>query len=130
LIVLGVVVFVAQTASSKMKTKVFVRDNYSDIKYLIESIPMEFDSMGELIFSGRNQVRVISNGGHELTVKSFKRPSFLNSFVYAHIRKSKAERSYCNSLKLQKEGFSSPDPVAFVNCYNGLRLQSSYYVSM
>jgi tRNA A-37 threonylcarbamoyl transferase component Bud32 len=130
LIVLGVVVFVAQTAFSKMKTKVFVKDNYSDVKYLIERIPLEFDSMGELIFSGRNQVRIIRSGGYELTVKSFKKPSFLNAFVYANIRKSKAERSFWNSRKLQKEGFSSPDPVAFVNCYNGLLLKNSYYVSL
>lgn len=72
-----------------------------------------------------------------LNVKSFRVPPFPNDIVYRFLRKSKAERSYLNALKLQHLGFLTPQPYGFSEWHQGLfptqhiglglRMTHSYY---
>lgn len=54
---------------------------------------------------------------------------FTNQIAYSLFRKSKAERSYTNSLKLIEKGFHVPDPVAFIDCHQYFFLTQSFFIS-
>ena len=50
---------------------------------------------------------------------SFNLPGCINSYVYTTLRKSKAERSYLNSKKLQQLGFRTPAIIAYAEVRRG-----------
>jgi hypothetical protein len=114
----------------KYKKKIVVGDGYSSLASFVQAIPESFGNSGEVIYHGRNEVRKIFHNGHVLVVKSFKKPNPVNRFAYTYVRKSKAERSYHNSLHLLSNGIDSPTPVAFVNCYEKGLINKSYYISL
>ncbi|MDD2584321.1 MAG: lipopolysaccharide kinase InaA family protein [Bacteroidales bacterium] len=113
-----------------MREELFVKEKFIGLKPFIESIPESFDSVGKTIYKGRNIVKVVEKDGVLLTIKYFKKIFFLNKFVYAYIRKSKAQRSYENSETLALNGITTPEPVAWVNCYKNSLLNKSYYISL
>ncbi len=85
---------------------------------------------GKLIHNRRNQLRVLEHGGESFVVKCFALPSLPNRIIYALFRQSKAERSYHYADMLNRNGFASPEPVAFANqTLFGLWFTRSYYVS-
>ena len=87
-------------------------------------------SEGTPIHIGRNEVRIVEIDGIKLVIKYFKRITLANRFIYAHFRKSKAQRSYENSEMLRQKGFSSPEPVAYINCLSRGILTKSYYICL
>lgn len=113
-----------------MREQLFVNERFSALKPFLESIPESFDSLGTSIYDGRNIVRVVEKDGVLLTIKYFKKIVLLNKFIYAHLRKSKAQRSYENSETLLIRGITSPEPVAWINCYKNSLLSRSYYISL
>jgi len=113
-----------------VRKEIFVNKNFIDLKPYFESVPELFDSMGTTIYEDRNIIRVVEKNGVLFIIKYFKKIFFLNKFVYAHIRKSKAQRSYENSGRLAANGITTPEPVAWINCYKNLLLNKSYYISL
>ena len=63
----------------------------------------------------------------ECCVKKFGRPNFINRFVYAWLRKSKARRSFENAVELLRRGIGSPEPFGYSEIRKGLSLTDSYY---
>jgi tRNA A-37 threonylcarbamoyl transferase component Bud32 len=102
---------------------------YTNLDIHINDIPNSFDAIDHIIQNHRNDIRVFEAGGCKLVVKSFKGMYFTNQIAYSLFRKSKAQRSYENSLRLQSKGISVPDPVAFIDCYRFFFLTQSYYIS-
>jgi tRNA A-37 threonylcarbamoyl transferase component Bud32 len=113
-----------------MKKEIFINDKYLHFNKIIESLPSNFDSIGESIFMGRNYVRQVTIGDTKLVIKSFDHISSFNRLVYATIRKSKATRSYENSVKLLSKGINTPEPVGYLNYYKRGMLANSYYISL
>src|SRR5690606_41915767 len=66
----------------------------------------------------------------KINIKSFKIPNKLNQFVYKYFRKSKARRSFEFATILLQKGIGTPAPVAFMENFNGLGLQKSFYASL
>lgn len=66
----------------------------------------------------------------QINVKSFKRPHILNRFIYAWFRKSMAERSYGNALRLLGMGIGTPAPIAYLVYKNAKGVNRSYYISI
>lgn len=85
---------------------------------------------GELIYDGRNQLRLFEMGGERLVVKSFKVPNLINRVAYGLLRSGKAQRSYENALLLEGLGIGTPRPVAYITFRDGLLFSRSYYVSL
>ena len=82
-----------------------------------------------MIYKGRNRVYALTlYTGERVNIKAFKIPKALNPYIYTLIRKSKAERSYENARKLISMGFGSPEPLAYIEVHDGVRLKESYYV--
>ena len=111
-----------------MKSKVVISQNFSHLERLISDILESHSDIGQVIYSARNIVSVIDTPERKIVVKYFKRINLINRFAYTYLRRSKAERAYYNSLAMIERGIKSPNPIAFINCYNGLLLKRSYYI--
>lgn len=94
-----------------------------------ESIIKNFDRQGTLVGDGRrNIVKYFNVNGVNVNFKSFKEPNLINKIVYRHFRKSKARRSYENASYLVSRGFHTPEPIAYLEYYDLLGLDSSFYI--
>ena len=100
------------------------------VRKFIEDLPQDFDNLGEVIYKGRNIVKIVSVNGIQLNVKSFKVPNVVNRFVYGNIRQSKASRSFTYANILIDNHINTPDPVAYIEEGNGLNFGRSYYISI
>lgn len=109
--------------------RVIVNPKYTNLTEEIENLPSSFEERGDIVYKDRNVLKRINLGGVDAVVKRFKKPHFINRIVYSFIRRSKAERSYIYSMKIQEYGFRIPEPIAMIeNFRNGL-LSDSYYIS-
>jgi len=113
-----------------MRKEIFVNPEFSSLTGFVTEIPEQFSRTGQEIHTGRNEVREVIAGDIPLTIKYFKRITWINRFILAGIRKSKARRSYENSERLISKGFNSPTPIAYINCYKYGLLYRSYYVCL
>lgn len=113
-----------------MDIKLVINDKYRDLKGFIEKLPIEFIQSGEVIYSGRNTIKIFDVNGLTLNVKSFKKPIFINQVIYSTFRKSKAERSYLYASLLEKKGFHTPSPIAYIEQEKYGLLKHSFYISV
>lgn len=82
------------------------------------------------VYESRNRIVAITTAeGEEINIKSFHRPHPINARVYTTLRQGKALRSFLHALRLIKLGFDTPEPIAYAECRDGLRLLDSYYLS-
>ncbi len=112
-----------------MKTKIYINPAFSHLFDFIRQVPDNFENSGELLHTGRNEVRKVSISGQDIVVKYFKRITWANRLIYATLRKSKAQRAFENSRKLIRSGINTPMPIAFVDIYKKGLLYQSFYIS-
>ncbi len=113
-----------------LRTEV-IHPRYSSEKEFICSIPQLFEKgEGSVVYKGRNELRSFVHNGIEYIVKTYRRPNFVNRFVYGIFRPSKAKRSYENALRLIDAGVGTPFPVAYINIRSSLLFDKSYFVSL
>ena len=115
---------------SAVRIKGGARPNLAYAAKAMAEVKTLFASSGETLYRARNEIRQVDYAGQRLVIKSFKVPSLVNRFVYGRFRKSKAQRSYENSLKLQQLGICTPTPVGYQEHYQGGLLTESFYVSV
>lgn len=113
-----------------MKIKLHIKHEFLGLEYFMRSLPECYDHIGELVYSGRNEVRVVSIAGQVMAIKYFKRMTLANRFIYATVRKSKAKRAFEHTEWLLRQGISSPENVAYVNLYKACMLRKAFYVSL
>jgi len=111
-----------------MTTEFFINPAFSSLTDFIKEIPGNFSRIGQEIHTGRNEVREVKVGDTTLVIKYFKRITWVNRFFFAWLRKSKARRSYEYSTELIRRGFSTPAPIAYINCYRHGLLYQCYYI--
>lgn len=110
--------------------KKIVHPDYIHLQPKLDSLLENFKNSGELIGSEkRNVIKIFEVDGFSLNVKSFKKPNFLNSFIYGYIRKSKAQRSFEYANILLKNRIGTPQPIAYFENYDLTGLRDSYYIS-
>lgn len=114
-----------------MKRIVTINPRFEALRPEIERLAQQgVPGDAECIYRGRNTLSRVRMVETDTIVKAFKRPSVLNSWVYGHLRSSKAQRSFENAAAMRALGFDSPEPVAWIECRKGGRLCDSYYVSL
>jgi tRNA A-37 threonylcarbamoyl transferase component Bud32 len=90
----------------------------------------DFDTYDNSFDTGkRNSIKKIETKGTTFVIKSFKKPILINQFIYKYIRKSKAKRSFEYANTLLSLGVKTPPPVAYIENFNLVGLQNSYYIS-
>ncbi|WP_373056788.1 lipopolysaccharide kinase InaA family protein [Zunongwangia sp. H14] len=113
--------------------KIFTSKYHELPKEDIEEILLNFNSVGQSFFAGkkhrRNHIKVVEKDGKNFNIKSFKRPNFINRYVYVYFRESKAERSFKFAEELINKGIGTPKPVAFAEETSKGALTESFYVS-
>ncbi|MDO4790131.1 MAG: lipopolysaccharide kinase InaA family protein [Porphyromonas sp.] len=75
---------------------------------------------GYILYDERNKLVEYSFSNilsDKVLVKYFKRTGFIRGLFYAFFGKSKAERSYLNSVHLNKLGISAPTPYGYIEEY-------------
>ena len=104
---------------------------YSNYKEDLERFLINFNNEGTLIGTEkRNIVKFIRIDDVSFNVKSFRKATFTNKFIYKFFRKTKAQRSFEYAQELISKGINTPSPVAYLNDYNLFGLSSSYYISL
>lgn len=76
----------------------------------------------------RNTLKNINYKGKAITIKAFKKPNFINSFIYSHLRDSKAKRSFEFAKKLSDLEIGTPKPLGYIEFKNLWGLTKSYYL--
>lgn len=69
-------------------------------------------SEGELIFSGRNEIRLLVVGGTTVVVKRFKKNNLLKSLIYTFLP-TKAEKAFRHARELERRGVSTPSAYGY-----------------
>lgn len=87
------------------------------------------EKKGELIKSGRNEIRILDFNGRKYVAKSFK-INAISRFIYCRFRKSKSERSYIHAIALQNIGIGTPKPIGYMDVKSNYILKESFYVSL
>ena len=99
---------------------------YPNFKKFLLDIKQNFISSSKTIHKARNEIKIIKENELSLVVKSFKIPHFLNSFVYAYFRDSKAKKSYKYSLRIAD---FTPKPIGYIEFYKFTLLKESFFIS-
>jgi tRNA A-37 threonylcarbamoyl transferase component Bud32 len=113
-----------------MRVDIHVNPEFSSLTQFVELLPDNFDNIGEVIHLGRNQIRTVEINGEKLVIKYFKKITLFNRFIYGNLRKSKAKRSFENSVTLLKNGIGTPKPVGYIDTFSHLLLKKSFYVCL
>lgn len=95
----------------------------AEIRNLVEN----FDRSGEVISSGRNEIRIFQLGNKKINIKSFKTPNAVNRIAYRYFRKSKAQRSFEYASILTEKGIGTPLPIAYAEV-GGATFGRSFYI--
>ena len=103
-----------------------INSNYINFESFILDIRNHFDQNSNSIHKARNELKIIHHQGEDLVVKSFKVPNLLRRVFYTFFRDTKAKKAYDNSIKV---GEFTPDPVAYIEFYNGNLLSDSYFIA-
>lgn len=108
-----------------------INPEYKSLIKEFRDIKTWFHKEGTTIYKIRNEIKIIEIDRLRLCVKSFGRPNIINKFVYAWLRKSKAQRSFINSEKLLKLGIETPEPIAWLEFRDRFGfITHSYYISL
>ncbi len=107
-----------------------INPKFKELEDFLISLPKDFYTTGESIYSGRNEIKVFNYKGYKINVKSFKIPHLINKVAYAWIRGSKARHSYEYALRMRKVGAETPEPIGYVEVLKGGLFNKSYYISV
>lgn len=110
--------------------RVVIHPDFQHIADFVESVPSIFGKEGELIYDGRNKLRIFQVADMTLNVKSYKVPIFINRIVYTFFRATKAKRAYEYALKLLSLGIETPTPIAYIEEKESGLLSHSYFICM
>lgn len=108
--------------------KLIINPKYESLRQQIQRIPDSIASTGEVIYADRNTIYRTEIEGIDLSVKSFHIPATFNRVVYTYLRHSKAQRSFDNAMHLESLHIGTPEPIAYIEEFNGGLLAESYYI--
>ena len=112
-----------------LRVQCVVSPSYRHLASWLRQIPQLFATrQGQLLYDGRNQIRLFQVGGEQLVVKRYKRHDIIKMFIYTIFRKSKAQRSYENAVALKERHFLTPPEVAYLEERRAGLILQVYYV--
>ena len=108
--------------------KIVVNPQYKYLQNRIGQLPAIFEKEGELLYRGRNEVRLFDWEGQQVVVKRFKRHNLLKRIIYTIFRESKAQRSFENACQLRARGFQTPKEIAYIELRSAGTIAQVYYL--
>lgn len=107
-----------------------INPKYGELTPFINALPEIFPKFGDVIYEGRNIIKVFKVNGIYVNVKSFKKPVFINQVVYKYFRSSKAERSFKYAVRILERNVNTPEPIAYIEMDKNGLFSQSYYISI
>ena len=77
-----------------------INPKYEYLREYVERIPKDFETIGTVIHSGRNLIKMITVDGLDINVKRYTIPPLINRIAYAFFRPSKGKRAFVYPEKL------------------------------
>lgn len=100
------------------------------INTFVERLPSIFETEGTTLFRGRNWLKAFQIDQRTVVVKRYKRPNWLNAWIYSFFRKTKAQRAFQNAITLLERGVKTPYPIAYIETKNRVgQLIFCYFIS-
>ncbi len=112
-----------------MMMKVIVHPDYRHLEDYVREIPDRFHSLGKVIHQDRNVLRRDEIADTSLVIKSYGRIYLPNRIRYTYFYPSKAQRAFDYANVLLENGFLTPRPIAYVECFDKGLLTNSYFIS-
>jgi RIO-like serine/threonine protein kinase len=112
-----------------MSYKLELNPVYPDFKAILLNIKSIFSQNSGTIHLARNELKVIELNGISTVVKAFRVPNFLNQFIYAYVRKSKAYKAFHNAQKLHNLGVATPEAIGYIEFFQFGLLKESFFIS-
>ena len=111
--------------------KLTINPKYARLRGFTESLPRIFPTStgGKTLYEGRNIVKLYTQNGQRITVKSYGHLTLFNRLIYGSLRKSKAERAFRHAIRLQCLGIDTPEAIASLEIRRFGMLRDSYFVS-
>ncbi len=111
-------------------TRMKINPKYEQYRSFLEQIPFIFDTEGETIYEGRNNIKIFQHKGISFNVKSFKIPHLINKVAYAWLRGSKAYHSFKYGMEILKRNANTPEPIAYIELLKNGVFHRSFYISL
>lgn len=109
---------------------IHIHEKFKSIESELMTCISNFETEGDYVTKGeRNVIKSFKIGAETINIKSFKSPKVINSFVYKHLRKSKAKRSFEFAKKLIEVGVLTPFPIGYIEESSVAGLKRSFYIS-
>lgn len=112
-----------------MSFKLELNPLYPNFKKILLEMPNIFAKSSQTIHLARNELKVIELEGERTVVKAFRIPNWLNQFVYAYLRRSKAYKAFHNATKLHALGVPTPEAIGYIEFYRFGLLQESFFIA-
>lgn len=118
------------STTTSLRLHIVTATGFADFEPLLRSIAAgQMPPDAVCIYPGtRNRLYRFATPHGDMVIKCFRRPGCINSVAYATVRRSKARRSFENSLRLRSLGIRAPQPVAYAEERRGITLRRSYYI--
>ena len=97
--------------------------------FALKDFEEDFFQNQNILNDDRNIIKVMKLGEDETVVKSFKTPNLLQAVIYKFFRRSKAKRSFENSVLLKSRGVKVAEPIGYIEVFDRFRLRQSYFIS-
>ena len=107
-----------------------INPKYEYLREYVERIPKDFETIGTVIHSGRNLIKMITVDGLDINVKRYTIPPLINRIAYAFFRPSKGKRAFVYPEKLLEKGFETPCPIAYIEETKMGLIGHSYFMSI
>lgn len=116
--------------SDKRTVKIIVNPKYESMSTFIAAVPAIFEEQGEVIYAGRNLIKVLQTETVAINVKRYRIPGWFNRLVYSFIRPSKGFRAFSYPRRLAALGIETPEPVAYIEERKWGVIGISYFLSV
>lgn len=111
--------------------KFLINPRFNSLHDDVAKIVEHFSNVGEVIYTGRNEIRVVeASDGTLLNVKRYRVPLWPNRLIYSFLRKPKGLRSFQYADKLKATGIETPEAVAYIETGKFGILGLSYLVTL
>lgn len=84
-----------------------INPKYEYLREYVERIPKDFETIGTVIHSGRNLIKMITVDGLDINVKRYTIPPLINRIAYAFFRPSKGKRAFVIRRNCWRKGLKS-----------------------
>jgi|WetSurMetagenome_2_1015567.scaffolds.fasta_scaffold18499_3 hypothetical protein len=110
--------------------KIAVNKEFMHLTGFVETLPMQYDKIGNVINSSRNEIKIYNHRGEVLVIKYFRKLSLINKIFFTLLGITKAKNAYEHACILTEHRINTPKPVGYIDCYKNFFINRSFFISL